>query len=128
MRAFKVIETDRAPKPVAPYSQGIMVDQFLFTCGNVGAFPETGKLAGNDIESQTEQTLKNIESIVIASGMKVTDIVKITVYLKKLSDYQGMNLAYSKFFSGQKPARTTIGVSDLLLGALVEMDAIVIRR
>ena len=119
---FKIIQTEKAPEALGPYSQAVMVDNFIFCSGQIGINPETGELA-EGIEKQTEQVLKNLEVILAAVGASRKNIVKTTVYLKNLSDFQKMNEIYAKFFGESKPARATVEVSNLPKGSLVEIEA-----
>jgi 2-iminobutanoate/2-iminopropanoate deaminase len=119
----KIVSSKKAPRPIAPYSQAVLAGEFLFISGNVGVDPSTNKLALG-IEEQTRQTLRNIEAVLSEAGLSLNDVIKVTVYIKDLSLYSKMNDVYKEFFPSEHPARTTVGVADLLLNALVEMDAI----
>lgn len=119
----KILSSEKAPKPIAPYSQAVIAGDFLFISGNVGIDPSTNKLPLS-IEEQTRQTLRNIGAVLSEAGLSFKDVVKVTVYIKDLSMYSKMNEAYKEFFASEQPARTTVGVANLLLDALVEMDAI----
>jgi len=119
----KVIKTDNAPKPGGPYSQAIKAGNLLFIAGQLPLNPATGKVEG-DITIQTGQTLENISAILEAAGASMQDVVKTTVYLKNLNDFNAMNAAYEGFFLRNPPARACVEVSNLGRGSLIEIEAI----
>ncbi len=121
---LKAISTDNAPKAIGPYSQAIRAGNFLYVSGQLPINPKSGVFISNEIEDQTKQCLANIENIIIAAGFTKRDIVKCTVYMLNLDNFQSMNLAYQLFFGDQKPARVTIEVSRLPKESLIEIDAI----
>ena len=124
---MRVISTESAPNPVAAYSQGAEAGGTVYTAGQLGLDPATGSFP-DGIEAQTLAALTNIRSIVEAAGLGLTDIVKVTVFLTKMSHFDAMNAVYKKFFDGHKPARTTVGVAELPRpAALVEIDAVAAR-
>ncbi len=102
------IRTTRAPLPVGRYSQAIKAGSFLFVAGQGPFDPKTGKMAGDEIESQTHQTLQNIKAIVEASGFTLQNVVMISVFLKNSDDFKKMNEVYKGFFSENLPTRTTV--------------------
>ncbi len=119
------IETDQAPNAIGPYSQAICAGNYIFISGQIAIDPALGKLAGETIEDQTKQVLKNIEAILIAQGLTLENIVKTEVYLKDLKDFSAMNSIYAEKFSYViKPARATVQISKLPLDALVEISCI----
>lgn len=122
----QVIVTDKAPKALGPYSQGIKAGPYVFTAAQVAIDPATGKLVEGDIAAQTRQVLTNIAAIVEAGGSSLGQVVRTTVFLKDLNDFQAMNAVYATFFppEHQPPARTTLEASRLPLGGLVAIDAI----
>ena len=124
----QVIRTPNAPQPIGPYSQGIMVDGFLFVSGQGAIDPKSGRMAGTDIQSQTRQTLTNVRNIVEASGMSMRDLVRVSIYLKNMKDFKEMNEVYKSFFSDAPPARTTVQVELPLPEMLVEIDAVARRE
>lgn len=124
----KPIHTDHAPKAVGPYSQAVLTGDTLFVSGQIPYVPETMTPAGDDIASQTRQSLKNVLAIVEAAGLKKTDIVKCGVFLKDLSMFGAMNEVYAAFFGDHKPARFAVEVARLPLDVLVEIDAIAVRQ
>lgn len=119
-----VVKTDKAPKAVGPYVQGVKAHGFLFTAGQIGLDPATGKLVEGGIEAQTRRVLENLTAVVEAAGTSFKQAVKATVYLTDLSHFQAMNQIYATYFEGQSPARSTIGVAQLPLGALVEIELV----
>jgi 2-iminobutanoate/2-iminopropanoate deaminase len=122
----EVIVTEKAPAAVGPYSQAIRVGDFVFTAGQLAIEPVTGKLVEGGIEEQTRQVLRNIAAVLEAAGSSLDKVVKTTVFLKDMGDFRAMNEVYGEFFADKPPARSTVEVADLALGALVEIDAIAI--
>jgi 2-iminobutanoate/2-iminopropanoate deaminase len=120
----KIIETPQAPSAIGPYSQGVSVNGFLYTSGQIALNPKNMEMMNGQIEEETEWVLKNIEAILKADGMKRTHIIKTTVYLTDLKDFSRMNRVYENFFEDTKPARACIQVVALPKGAKVEIDAI----
>lgn len=119
-----VVKTEKAPKAVGPYVQGVKAHGFLFTAGQIGLDPATGKLVEGGIEAQTRRVLENLKAVVEAAGTSFKQAVKATVYLTDLNHFQAMNQIYATYFEGQSPARSTIGVAQLPLGALVEIELV----
>ena len=120
----EVIETDKAPVAIGPYSQGYRAGDFIFVSGQGPLNPHTGKMQGNTIEEQTKQTLENIKSILEAGGASMGDVVKVTVVLTDFANFKPMNGIYKAFFSEPFPARICYGGQLTLPGMLVEIDAI----
>lgn len=119
------IATDQAPNAIGPYSQAICAGAYVFVSGQIAIDPAIGKLAGETIEEQTKQVLKNIEAILAAQGLTLENVVKTEVYLKDLKDFSVMNSIYAEKFSYViKPARATVQISKLPLDALVEISCI----
>ena len=119
-----IVSTDRAPTAVGPYSQGVVVDGWVWTCGQVGLDPATGKLVGTDAATQAERALRNIEAILEEAGSGLDRVVRTTVYLASMEDFAAVNEVYAEFFSGDYPTRACVEVAGLPLGALVEIDAV----
>jgi 2-iminobutanoate/2-iminopropanoate deaminase len=120
----EVISTDKAPKAIGAYSQAIKAGGFLFLAGQVAVDPATGQLLQADVRAQTERALKNISAILESAGSSLQKVVKSTVYLKDMSDFQDMNEIYSQFFKIEPPARSTVEVARLPRNMLVEIDVI----
>lgn len=118
-----IIHTEEAPAAVGPYSQAIQIGNMLFASGQLGLIPETGLLP-ESIESQTEQSLKNVAAILAAAGYEKTDVVKTTVYLSSMKDFATVNGIYAAFFGGHKPARSCVEVARLPKDGLVEIEVI----
>ena len=121
-----VIATDRAPGPFggAPYNQAIRVGDLVFVAGQLGVSLETNELVGAEIGEQTDQAMRNLGAILEAAGSSLDKLLKTTVFLVDLADFQGMNEVYARHVGDRPPARSTIGISQLPVGALVEIEAI----
>ena len=120
----RVIQTDKAPAAVGPYSQGVRVGPFLYTAGQIGLDPATGKMTPDDIEIQTERVLNNLTAVLEAAGGDLSNIVKTTVFLLDMAEFGKMNGVYASFFGGNPPARSAVQVSALPIGARVEIEAV----
>jgi len=118
------VKTDKAPKPAGPYSQAIKAGSFIFVAGQGGVDPVTGRFVEGGVEEQTRQTLKNIEAILKAAGSSLDDVVKVSVFLKEVRDFQAMNKVFAEFFKEPPPARTTVGVEFVAPEMLVEIDVV----
>jgi len=119
-----LVLTDRAPKPIGPYSQAVRTNGFLFVSGQISIDPKTGEMVGADIAAQTERTLENIKGILEAAGSNLHHVVKTTVFLKDMNEFAAMNEIYARFFSMAPPARSTVQVARLPKDALVEIEVI----
>ena len=122
---MKKIETEKAPAAIGPYSQAIATDELIFVSGQLPIDPATGEFPGNDIVSQTKQSLTNMKEILASKGLDMSQIVKTTVFMSDLADFVQMNEVYGSFFPTVAPARSTFQVAALPMGALVEIEAIV---
>ena len=120
------IRTDAAPKAIGPYEQAIKIDGFVFTAGQIPLDPKTGNLAAGGISAETRQVLENLKAVLAAAGSSIDRVVKATVFLKNMADFQAMNEVYAGFFAGSKPARSTVAVAELPRGALVEIDLVAV--
>ncbi len=123
----RIVITDKAPVPVGPYSQAIENNGFLFISGQIPVNPQTGSLVTGTIREQTQQVLQNIDNILTAGGYSRKDVVKCNCLLKNIYDFREMNEEYSKYFSDDYPARATYEVSNLPLGAAIEIEAIAMK-
>ncbi len=121
---MKAISTSDAPAAIGPYSQAIHTGDLVFLSGQVPTDPKTGELVVGDIAVQTERVLDNLAAVLAAAGCGFGDVVKTSIYLTDLGDFQAVNQTYAKRFTGSPPARTTVQVSALPRGARVEIDAI----
>jgi 2-iminobutanoate/2-iminopropanoate deaminase len=119
------VRSDKLPKPAGPYSPGVIFERLIFVAGQGATDPSTGKLAGPDVESQTEQVLKNIASILEAAGSSLNHVLRCGVFLTDIAEFPKMNAVYSRMFGENRPARTTVQVAALPApGLRVEIDAI----
>ena len=120
----KVIKTSDAPEVVLPLSQAIRLDNLIFTSGMTARDPKTRQLIGGDIEKQTERVILNLKAILEASGSSIEKVVKVTVFLTDMKDFEGMNRVYRRYFPKDPPARSTIEVSRLAVDARVEIEMV----
>lgn len=121
----KVIVTSNAPKAIGPYSQAIQVGPWVFVSGQIPLDPATGEVVHpTDIERQTRQVLENIKSVLAASGLKLANVVKSTIFLTDLTDFAVDNATYAEYFPSEPPARATVQVSALPKGVHVEIEVI----
>lgn len=121
---MKKISTDQAPVAVGPYSQAINSNNLIFVSGQIPLDPESGELVAGDIAEQTTRVLKNIKAVVEAAGSSMNHVVKTEIYLTDISTFQEVNRIYATFFTATRPARQTMEVSALPLGAMVEISCI----
>ena len=121
----RIIATPDAPKAIGPYSQGVIAAGLLFTAGQIALDPATGNVIEGDVTAQTRRVLKNLEAILTAAGARWTDVVKTTVFLHDMGDFAKVNEVYAEVFGSARPARSTVQVSALPRGVLVEIDAVV---
>lgn len=124
---MKIVSTDAAPPAVGPYSQAVIAGDLIFTAGQLGIDPQTGKLA-EGIEAQTRQALTNLGAILGAAESSLDGVVKVTVFLAHIEEFAAMNTVYAEFFPLQPPARSTVEVAQLPQGALVEIEVIALKR
>ena len=124
MSKTAITSPELAP-PVGPFSQAVEVAGFIHLSGQVGQEPATGKVVEGGIEAETERVFQNIAALLKAAGRDFDDVVRAGVYLTSISDFAAMNAVYAKYFRQPYPARTTIGVAALPLGARVEIDLVV---
>ncbi len=120
----RIVHSDRAPAAVGPYSQAVQAGGFLFTAGQIGLDPDTGTMVGDGVEEQTRQVLSNLKAVLEAAGASFSRVVKTTIYLADMADFAQVNEIYGEVFGQDPPARSTVQVAALPLGARVEMDVI----
>lgn len=120
----KIINTQNAPAALGPYSQAIRKGPGLFVSGQLGIDPKTGELVSGDISQQTAQALANLRAVLEAAGASVADVVKTTVFILDMADFQAVNEIYALTFADEPPARSCIAVKSLPKGARVEIEAI----
>lgn len=123
----KAIKIKNAPAPVGPYSQAVLAGETLYVSGQIPVDPNTGKLISGDISNCTTQVLKNINSLLEAAEMNLNNVVKCSIFLKNMNDFEKVNKVYSGFFSLTPPARETVQVSKLPLDVDVEISCIAIK-
>lgn len=125
---MEVISTDGAPKAIGPYSQAIKVGNWLYTSGQVGLVPATGDLISADFADQVRRTFENLKAVLAAAGMTFSNVVKATVFLTDMGNFQTLNGIYTEYMGDHKPARTTVAVAGLPKNALVEIDFVATKE
>lgn len=124
MADIQVIHSDNAPKAVGPYSQAMVHGGMLYASGQIGLDPQAGTLVGDTVEAQAEQVTKNLTAVLAAAGAIQTDIIKVNIFLTDMGDFPKVNEIYAAWLGEHRPARATVAVAALPLGAKVEMDLI----
>jgi 2-iminobutanoate/2-iminopropanoate deaminase len=124
----RVVLTDRAPRPVGPYSQAIVANGFVFVAGQVPIDPSTGKVVEGGIREQTRRVLENVKAILEAADSSLDRVVKVNVYLKRAEDFAAMNEVYSQYFPKEPPARTTVVAEMVREEFLIEIDVIALAQ
>ena len=122
------VKVDNAPAPVGPYSQAIRCGAMVFVSGQVALDPATGQLIGEDAAGQARKALQNLQAILEGAGTSLGSVVKTTIFLNDMADFKAVNEVYARFFPASPPARTTVQVAALPLGARVEIEAIAIGQ
>jgi len=122
------VATEKAPRAIGPYSQAVRAGGFVFCSGQIPIDPATGALVPGGIEEQTRRVLENLAAVLEAGGSSLAQVVKTTVYLADLGDFQRMNAVYAGFFPKAPPARATVQAARLPAGALVEIDAVALAK
>jgi 2-iminobutanoate/2-iminopropanoate deaminase len=122
-----IIKTDKAPAPIGPYSQAVEAGGFLFCSGQIAINPESGQVLTGPVEEQTKQVMENIKAVLDAAGLGFQNLIKTTIYLINMNDFQTVNEVYSRYMKEQPPARTTIAVAALPKGVHVEIEVIAKR-
>lgn len=124
----KAVYTEKAPKPIGPYSQAVLVEggKLLFVSGQIPVDPSTGEVVGDTIEEQAERAIRNMLAIVEAAGGSAENVVKVTAFLRDINDYPKFNEVYEKFFSDSKPARAVVEVSNLPKSVRIEIECIAV--
>ena len=120
----RVIFTEKAPKPVGPYSQAVCVDGWLFVAGQIPVDPSTGEIVEGDFKAKARRALENVKAIVEAAGGSLRDVVKVTVFLKDITRFQEFNEVYARYFAEEPPARVVVGVSNLPRNSDLEIEAV----
>jgi len=125
---MEIISTEGAPAAIGPYSQAIKTGGMVYCSGQVPLDPQSMTLVGENVAEQTAQVFKNLKAVLEAAGASLAGVVKTTVFLQDMNDFPEMNKVYEECFAGHKPARATIEVAKLPLGALVEIEAIAVAE
>jgi 2-iminobutanoate/2-iminopropanoate deaminase len=120
------VQTEKAPEAIGPYSQGTIANGFLYSAGQIAIDPASGQMTGGDIVAQTERVMQNLQAILDAAGTGWDSVVKTTVYLNDLAHFPTVNEIYGKWIGSARPARSTVQVSALPRGALVEIDLVAV--
>ncbi|RIA91392.1 Endoribonuclease L-PSP/chorismate mutase-like protein [Glomus cerebriforme] len=121
---IKYVSTNNAPSPAGPYSQAVVTNGFVYVSGQIPLDPETRKIVSEDIREQTIQTLKNLGKVLEAAGCSYQNLIKTTVYIKDMNDFDVMNKAYGEVIGDARPARACVEVARLPLDVKIEVDAI----
>ncbi|MBN2382172.1 RidA family protein [bacterium] len=119
-----VVKTDRAPKAIGPYEQAIRIGNLVYTSGQLAIDLETGKIDADTVEKQTELVLTHLGNVLEAAGSSLNQVLKTTVFITNMAHFPKINEIYARFFNSAKPARSTVAVAALPLGALVEIEAV----
>jgi 2-iminobutanoate/2-iminopropanoate deaminase len=126
--SVRTVHTDKAPAAIGPYSQGIIAGGLLFTAGQIALDPATGQITQGDVTAQTERVMQNLTAVLENAGTSWSDVVKTTVYLQDMADFPRVNEVYGRMIGDARPARSTVQVSGLPRGVLVEIDAVAVVR
>jgi 2-iminobutanoate/2-iminopropanoate deaminase len=125
--ARETVSTDKAPKAIGPYAQGVKAGGMIFCSGQIPLDPATGEMVGaGDVAAQTERVLQNLAAVLAAAGATFASVVKTTIFLADLQDFATVNQIYGRYFPSSPPARATVQVAGLPKGALVEIEAIAV--
>ena len=123
--SVKTVHTDKAPAAIGPYSQGVVANGFLYTAGQIAIDPATGQIVTGGVSAQTERVMSNLTAVLATVGATWKDVVKTTVFLHDMNDFPVVNEVYGRALGEARPARSTVQVSALPRGVLVEIDAVV---
>ena len=124
---MQTVATDQAPKAIGPYSQAIVVGDFVFTAGQIPLDPASMEMVTGDVATQTERVLTNVAAVLKGAGTDLQHVVKTTVFLIDMADFAAMNEVYAKHFGSHRPARSTVAVAGLPKGARVEIDTVAVK-
>ena len=127
MSDIGVIRTGDAPEAIGPYSQATTVDGWVFCSGQIPLDPHSGELVEGDVAAQTEQVMRNLRAVLAAAGASLDRVVKTTVFLADLADFQAMNQVYSSYFPSEAPARVTVQVAGLVNGGMIEIAFVAVK-
>jgi 2-iminobutanoate/2-iminopropanoate deaminase len=126
--SLRPVQTSEAPAAIGPYSQGVVANGFLFTAGQIALDPGSGQIVDGDVVAQTRRVLANLKAILATVGADWTDVVKTTIFLQDMRDFTHVNEVYAELLGTARPARSTVQVSALPRGVLVEIDAVAVVR
>jgi len=124
----RIVHTDKAPAAIGPYSQGVIAGNLLFTAGQIALDPATGQVVPGDVAAQTERVMRNLTAVLESAGTAWADVVKTTVYVHDMADFPRVNEIYGRMIGDARPARSTVQVSALPRGVLVEIEAVAVVR
>lgn len=124
---MKIVHTNDAPQAIGPYSQGIIVNNMFYSSGQIPLRPN-GELETGSVEEQTHQVFRNLQAVLKAAGASLETVVKTTVFIKNMNDFEAINGVYGEYFSSHKPARSTVEVARLPKDALVEIEVIALVK
>lgn len=124
MSRIEPVHSEHAPKAVGPYSQAMRHGDMLYLSGQIGLDPATGALVGESVEDQARQVMRNLSAVLAAGGASTSDIIKANIFLVDMADFPGINAIYAEWLGSHRPARATVAVAALPLGAKVEIDLI----
>ena len=123
----KIIESKEAPAPIGPYSQAVEMNGFVFCSGQIPLDPKSGQIVGQTVGEQAEQVMANIKAVLQAADLTLSNVVKTTIFLTDMADFQGVNEVYGKHMGVTKPARSTVSVQGLPRGVKVEIEVLAAR-
>lgn len=126
--AHTIIQSSQAPAPIGPYSQAVLANGVLYVSGQVALDPQSGNLVGTDIESETHQVMQNLQAILQQAGCSFNDVVKCSIFVKDLNNFNRINAVYGSYFHQQAPARETVEVSRLPKDVNVEISCIAVKN
>ena len=122
----KIISTDKAPSAIGPYSQAAVVGNIVYTSGQIAIVPSTGNVVEGGVEEQTKQAIENLKAVLEEAGTSLNKVVKTTVFIKNMGDFAKINEVYSKYFTGNFPARSCVEVARLPKDVLIEIEAVAV--
>ena len=124
---LKSIATEKAPAALGPYSQGIIAGNMIFASGQLPINPAEGKITAESIEDMTRQSLENAKAVLAEAGASLSDVAKVTIFIKNMGDFARINGVYAEYFTAHKPARSTVEVARLPLDAQIEIEMIAVK-
>lgn len=122
-----IIQTNQAPQAIGPYSQAVMAGDTLYISGQIPVVPATGQIVSSQVEEQTRQCMENVKAVVEAAGLTLAHVVKTSVFIKNMNDFDKINAVYSQYFEENSPARACVEVARLPKDVFIEVEAIAVR-